>query len=293
MSNLVSVLILNWNRKHETSLCIESILQQSYKNIQIVVIDNYSTDGSQLFLKNKYSDNVKFIELDHNYGCPGGRNLGLKYCDGDYIFFCDNDGLLHNKAIENSLNLILHSDNIAIVSGVINNYKSIIEIDLNKLLTDNNVTEVFNFLGGVCMLNVNAINNKSIYPDCYIYGGEEEYFSYRLLDRGFKLVKSNNVILFHKKSLLARNTNLEYFNLWFNRFLNAYQLFPIEYFIFYTFYFYIFYTIKALKLNHFYEYYKANILMYKKIKFLKRLPVKRTTFYKIIYLTKFNTLFNK
>jgi glycosyltransferase involved in cell wall biosynthesis len=280
----VSVLILNWNRMLETCSCIDSILNQSYKNIEIIIIDNGSTDGSQKYIKNLYQDIIKYVELEKNYGCPGGRNIGLKHCNGDYIFFCDNDGLLHSKAIENSLNIILSSDNIAIVSGIVIEFNSLIEIDLNRNVTENKITDVYNFLGGVCMLNVKVIVNKTIYPECYIYGGEEEYFSYRLIDRGYKILTSNNVILFHKKSLLARNINLEYFNKWFNRFLNAYQLFPIEYFILYSFYFYLFYTLKAFKLNRFFEFYKANVLMYNKILSLKRLPVKRSTFYKIKYL---------
>jgi GT2 family glycosyltransferase len=281
---LVSVLILNWNRKDETCLCINSILNQTYKNVEIVIIDNGSTDGSQKHIKNIYQNSIKYVELEKNYGCTGGRNIGLKYCGGDYIFFCDNDGLLHNKAIENSLNIILSSDNIAIVSGIVVEYNSLSEIDININVTENKITNVFNFQGGVCLLKINSFiinNNYKIYPDNYIYGGEEEYLSYRLIDNGFKIIKAHNVILFHKSSVFARNYNMELFNKWNNRFLNAYQLFPLEHLFIYLFYFIIFSSIRAIRLKLFIEFIKSLIVMFDKLYNLNRQPVKRLTFYKI------------
>ncbi len=277
----VSVLILNWNRKLETCSCIDSIFGQTYKNVEIVIVDNGSTDGSQNYIKNKYGDCLKYIVLDKNYGCPAGRNIGLNYCEGEFVFFCDNDGMLHHMAIENSVKVILSSHKIAIVTGVVTEFNCLNEIDLNFPVEDNSSFYSFNFLGGVCLLNLNAIENNVIFPESYVYGGEEEYLSYRLIDRGYTIIKSCNVILFHRKSLLGRDANLEFFNKWTNRFLNAYQLFPFEFLFLYFVYFNVVYAHRALTLNCFIDYSKSSFLMYKKIKHLDRCPVKRWTFYKI------------
>jgi glycosyltransferase involved in cell wall biosynthesis len=284
MNPKVSVLILNWNRKDETCYCIDSILNQSYKNIEIVIIDNGSTDDSLNYIKSKYNEKIKYIYLDKNYGCPGGRNIGLKYCSGEYIFFCDNDGMLHYEAIENSLKHFNTSDDIAIVTGIVKEYNILNNNDLNFNLSNNLSENVCNFLGGVCLLKINPFiinNNYKIYPDNYIYGGEEEYLSYRLIDNGFKIIKAHNVILFHKSSIFARNYNMELFNKWNNRFLNAYQLFPLEHLFIYFFYFIIFSSIRAIRLMLFIEFIKSLITMFDKLYNLNRQPVKRLTFYKI------------
>ena len=75
---LVSIQILNWNRAEDTQIAIQSALNQTYENIEIIVIDNGSSDDSVSLIRKKFSD-IKLIELEKNFGCPGGRNLGIPY----------------------------------------------------------------------------------------------------------------------------------------------------------------------------------------------------------------------
>src|SRR5690606_37509019 len=101
MTPLISIQILNWNRAQETQRAIKSALNQTYKNTEIIVVDNGSDDNSVELTKENFPD-IKIIQLDKNYGCAGGRNRGIPYCRGEYIFYLDNDGVLHEDAVANA-----------------------------------------------------------------------------------------------------------------------------------------------------------------------------------------------
>ena len=83
--SLVSVVIPNYNYAHYLSDCINSILQQSYKNIEVIFVDDGSTDESVSIAKS-FSERVKIIVQDHK-GVNAARNLGISHAMGKYIAF--------------------------------------------------------------------------------------------------------------------------------------------------------------------------------------------------------------
>ena len=282
---LVSCLILNWNRKEETCRAIKSVIEQSYKNIEIVLIDNGSTDGSAAYIKEKFPK-IQHIELQKNYGCPGGRNRGLTHCNGEFIFFCDNDGVLHEKAIENAVEIIGNNNDIYIVTGHVKDFKNAEEIDTKYILNKNVFTQTNLFQGGVSLHRKLIYTEIDKYPDDYMYGGEETYLSYRILDKDFKIMKSNQVILWHKKSILARDNSKETINKWSNTLLNAYQLFPIENFILFYFYFHTVYFYYAWKMNLTKYFLRSLFSLNRRFKKYERIPVSRKSYKKFKQLNK-------
>ena len=74
---LVSVIVLNYNAGELLLNCIESIKKSAYKNLEIIVVDNISTDKSQKICKEKYPD-IKLIQNDENFGYCEGNNVGLR-----------------------------------------------------------------------------------------------------------------------------------------------------------------------------------------------------------------------
>lgn len=275
---LVTIFILNWNRKIETARAIHSAMSQSYSNIEIIVVDNCSEDGSFEYLKQLFP-NLNIIKLDKNYGCPGGRNRGIPYCNGEFIFFMDNDGVLHKNAIEYAVKTIKNNKNIAIVTGLVKDFSNEYEIDTNIKLNKSVIKEVALFNGGVSLHRKEIYKEVGLYPDDYIYGGEETYLSYRLLDAGYKIMRDEQVILWHKKSEVARNRNNELLQSWGNALMNAYQLFPIEYFLIYLIYFVIVYPFYALRKGIFFLFIKSFFLYKNRFKNYNRNPVKRSTYW--------------
>ncbi|MBC7882053.1 MAG: glycosyltransferase family 2 protein [Anaerolineae bacterium] len=90
---LVSVLVLNWNSHRFTADCIESLRKLSYGNFCIIVIDNGSTDGSEIILRKAFSD-LMFIQTGENLGYADGNNRGIAYSlaqGADYVWILNND----------------------------------------------------------------------------------------------------------------------------------------------------------------------------------------------------------
>lgn len=96
----ISVIIVNYNGKDLLKACLESIQNQSYKNLGIIVVDNASTDGSVEYVRNLFPY-VKVLPLSENYGFAKANGEGLKIAHGDYIMLLNNDIEAHNDCIKN------------------------------------------------------------------------------------------------------------------------------------------------------------------------------------------------
>lgn len=89
----ISIIIPNYNNAKYLSRCIQSAINQTYRDIEIICIDDKSTDNS-LEILDKYAkanSNFKLIALEKNSGVSNARNEALKVCTGDYVCFLDSD----------------------------------------------------------------------------------------------------------------------------------------------------------------------------------------------------------
>jgi len=103
----VSVVIPFYNRIDKTINAVESTLNQSYKNIEIILVNDCSTDNiSKVEQLIKGFDNVSIISLEHNSGPASARNLGIKKSTGEYIAFLDSDDEFMPDKIEKQLALM-------------------------------------------------------------------------------------------------------------------------------------------------------------------------------------------
>jgi glycosyltransferase involved in cell wall biosynthesis len=92
---LVSVTIPTYNSDKTLTKCLESIRNQTYKNVEVIVVDNYSKDKTVEIAK-KYS--AKIIEKKCNK--PEARNIGILSSKGDYILLLDSDMMLEKEVVE-------------------------------------------------------------------------------------------------------------------------------------------------------------------------------------------------
>lgn len=90
---LVSVVIASYNMGQYLPQAIQSILNQTYKNLEVIVIDDGSTDDTEQNINTLLSDSrLRYIK-QNNMGQPKAKNNGLAQCKGDFIAFCDGDDL--------------------------------------------------------------------------------------------------------------------------------------------------------------------------------------------------------
>lgn len=99
----VSAIVLNHNGKDIIPQCIDSLIDQTYKDIEIIVVDNGSTDGSDSLVAKRYPDKVKLIKLDSNLGYAGGCNAGIRAATGRWIALLNNDAVADPRWIAKML----------------------------------------------------------------------------------------------------------------------------------------------------------------------------------------------
>lgn len=99
---LISIIIPVYNGEDTVFSCVNSVLQQSYKNIEIIIIDDGSDDGTYAVCKEKFlnENKVKIYRQKENRGVSAARNKGLALAQGDYIIFCDADDTMQENMLE-------------------------------------------------------------------------------------------------------------------------------------------------------------------------------------------------
>ena len=126
---LVSVVVLNFNGERIITRCLDCLLAQTYPHIEIVVVDNCSSDGSLAILE-RYaaSGQVRVVRSPENRGCPGGRNLGLAEVQGDIVAFMDNDGYASPTWLAEAVRALQADEQVGAVASLVffNRHKLIV-----------------------------------------------------------------------------------------------------------------------------------------------------------------------
>ena len=99
---LVSIIILNFNAGKLLLNCIESLTKLAYQNIELIIVDNVSTDNSQNQCKEKFPQ-VKLIQNEKNSGYCGGNNVGIKNANGEFIIILNPDTIVESNLIDELL----------------------------------------------------------------------------------------------------------------------------------------------------------------------------------------------
>ena len=119
----VSIIIPHWNGIEVLSECLDSLEKTTYPNLEIIVVDNASSDGSQDWVSLHYP-NIKLIENNTNLGYAGGCNKGAEACTGDYLVFLNNDTIHENNWIETLADFLnLNSEVSAVQPKILNHYE--------------------------------------------------------------------------------------------------------------------------------------------------------------------------
>lgn len=119
MNNKVTIIIPMYNCENTIKKCIETVINQTYENLEILLIDDGSNDETykkcEVYLKD---DRVKYY-YKNNTGVSETRNYGLKKATGDYIFFIDADDWLELNAIERMIGISIENDADIVQSNLI------------------------------------------------------------------------------------------------------------------------------------------------------------------------------
>lgn len=120
--NLVTIVVPVYNVENYIEQCINSIMEQSYDNIECIFVDDQGSDRSINICENiisEYNGNIQFKIVRHekNKGLSEARNTGIKYSNGKWIYFLDSDDWIEKSAIEDMIRLTESYPNTTMVIG--------------------------------------------------------------------------------------------------------------------------------------------------------------------------------
>jgi GT2 family glycosyltransferase len=211
----VAVMVITHNGKKYLKTCIESLLNQTYNNFEIYLIDNASTDGSSEYVKQNFPM-VKIIKFEKNFGFAKAYNIAIRMIDADYIALLNDDTKVHPKWLEELVkaaledekagalgSLILFLDYPDIVQhagGMITPIGGGIDIGFGKPLHEVDLRK--RYVGYVC--GAAMLVKKEVFEK--VGGFDNDYFAYfedvdlcwRMWLQGYKVVLVPTSVVYHK-----------------------------------------------------------------------------------------------
>ena len=110
---LFSVIIPTYDREHFLKKCVDSVLKQTYPDLEVIIVDDGSGDGTKDLIAS-YPDNRIIYARQDNKGVSGARNKGIGLAKGDFVAFLDSDDWWQVKKLERSAQYILEHPDISI-----------------------------------------------------------------------------------------------------------------------------------------------------------------------------------
>ena len=114
---LISVVVTTFQREFFLKETINSIINQTYENIELIVVDNFSDYDFFYFIKSFNDQRIKAFQNKNNNVIAINRNFGISKSKGKYIAFCDDDDIWHKSKLLNQIKLF-EKDDVVLVSSL-------------------------------------------------------------------------------------------------------------------------------------------------------------------------------
>ena len=216
MNDLITVIIPTYNRETLLPDAINSVLAQTYKNWELIVVDDCSTDSTRSIAEKYYSvlgNKYKYFCTSKNSGNCGAttRNIGIKNASGEYILILDDDDLLEDTALEDTL-AFLHRNNLSFVSVdrsfslPVNNtlwadYNVLSQGNLKKISSTDYVWEKYDSCP-VYVRHSGSLSRKDVYLKVGLF--DETLPSWEDVEMLYRIKLFFNIGLLHKKLYCIR-----------------------------------------------------------------------------------------
>lgn len=216
---LVSIIIVNWNGEAYIRECLNSLFNQSYRNYEIIVVDNGSSDDSPQILKD-YVPQIKLILGDKNLGFAGGNNVGIKEASGQFVVLFNNDAIADKDWLSNLVSGLLETPEADIASGPIYYYepKDIIwcagaRLDMvtglawhpDQYEMEFELCQDIDYFPGCALLIKREVFDKiGLLDERFFLYGEDPDFCLRAKGAGFKLKLVPHAKVWHMVSIAMK-----------------------------------------------------------------------------------------
>ena len=267
---LVSIIILNWNRKDDVQETLTNLKRQSYNNIEIIVVDNGSTDDSLNMLEIDFPY-ITVIALPINIGCEDGNNVGILNANGEILLFLDSDAGIEDDGVTKLLESFNEDKSVGIVEP------RIIRPSDNSIYNEPKYWG-HKFVGCVVAFRASVFTDIGLRPGEYFIYASEPDISLRAIEHGYKIVHRSDVIGEHRESPTARVSKKFYYYSVRNSLWLIWRYYPIQSAVYETIFLLIFnlvISIKAFAIHYYIQGIFSGIISFKSQVFGKRTVLKR------------------
>ncbi len=221
--DIVSIIIPTYNRKDELRLCLKKIFLQNYKDLEIVVVDDASVDGTSLMIESDFPK-VELLKNKKNVGPSQAKNQAVKHSHGKYVLFLDSDTeMLYPDTVSTMVKIMKDDEQIGELGGelvldketglkqicgfnllylnlhTIPAYLETSENDKMKTMMECDFVATSN-----CMVRSELIEKIGGFDRYYRYTGEDKELGYKIKRLGYKNIIDFRVAVLHAYSKKSR-----------------------------------------------------------------------------------------
>ena len=214
---LIDIIIPNYNKAKYLKECLESVINQTYKNWKIYLIDDFSNDDSRRILNDFRSyDNIKLIFTDKNYGPHHCRNLGIEQSNSDYVAFLDSDDFWPKEKLNLQIKDMLKND-LDFTFTDISYFK---DSTIKKKIELPNFYDFNNFILSSSMSTSSILLKREIISKIKFKDvmHEEYLFKCDILRENINAIKIKDTFVFYRMTKQNRSSNK------FNNLINLWQI---------------------------------------------------------------------
>ena len=211
---MISVVILNWNGKHHLEECLSSVMRQTYKEYEVLVVDNGSTDGSQEYVRSRFPS-VSLICNGENFGFCKGNNIGIRAAKGEYIVLLNNDTVVEPDWLQQLYDCMISDTEVGFCASKLLSYSERELLDaagdgysvcgagykrgyLEEAAKYDEDEYVFGACAGAAMYNREMLDKIGLLDEDFFVAYEDSDLSFRAQLAGYKCKFASRAKVYHK-----------------------------------------------------------------------------------------------
>ncbi len=204
---LVSVVVVNWNRREDLLRALRSLSEQTHEGLEIIVVDNCSTDDSKEAVREGFP-NVRLIEMPHSgFSACHTFNLGMMAASGELVAVMDNDATLEREWVERAVRHFRDDPRLgAAASGIVNAYKEHFYFQYDRW-PDYSLErdyEIYTFRGCAFAIRSSLLKQVGYFPEEYEIYVNEDDLAARVWAAGYKIKYFSDLSATHYTSKVER-----------------------------------------------------------------------------------------
>ncbi len=193
----ISVLITVRNAEKHLELCLKNLLDQTFSDFEIVMVDDVSTDKTKEIIEKFKDQKIRYFRNEKQLGLPASRNKCLKYATGEHVFFTDGDCLVSKNWVEEGLKYLKNSDCIGVEGKTY-----YVSKEYKPTRSDDVVDNIYGGEYPTCNIAYmkSVLNSIGGFDERYTYM-EDRDLAFRAKRLG-KICFNPNMIVYHQKKTL-------------------------------------------------------------------------------------------